>query len=292
MELFQIRYVLAAAETLNFTKAAERCNVSQPALTKGVRSLEQELDAPIFNREGKRISLSDFGRSILPTLRQMNDQAERAKSIAQDFRLLQKVPVRLGVLATVGSVRIARYLAAFQSTFQGVEVEVTEAAVNELLNRLEEGKIDLAIINPCEGVPDSFHSHQLYTENYVAVLPPDHRLAERNMIRLRDLSGEPCVDRLACEMREMFLSVCNEQGIEIYARFRSEREDWVQAMVLARVGIAVMPEYSVTIPDLLQRPIIEPAISRTIALVSVAGRPFSPATAAMVRTAQSFRWPG
>lgn len=292
MELYQIRYVLAAAETLNFTRAAERCNVSQPALTKAVKSLEEELRAPIFTREGKRVRLSEFGRSILPTLRQMQEQAERAKAIAQEYRLLDKVPVRLGVLGTIGSVRIARYLASFQSEFEGVEVEVAEAPLPELLNRLDNGSLDLAIVNPCEGVPASFHVHPLYSEKYVVVLPPDHPLAERNSVRLKDLSGQPYVDRLSCEMREMFAAVCKDQEVQLYARFRSAREDWVQAMVLARIGIAVMPEYSVTVPDLLQRPIVEPAIGRTIAMLSVPGRPFGHATAAMVRTAQSFKWPG
>ena len=292
MELFQIRYVLAAAETLNFTRAAERCNISQPALTKAVKSLEEELGARIFTREGKRVRLSEFGRSILPTLRQMQDQAERAKAIAQEHRLLDKVPVRLGVLATIGSVRIAHYLAAFQSSFEGVEVEVTEAPVPELLNRLDEGRLDLAIVNPCDGVPESFQAHPLYSEKYVAVLPPGDPLAKRNTVRLKDLSGRPYVDRLSCEMREMFGAVCKDHGVELYARFRSEREDWVQAMVLARIGIAVMPEYSVTIPDLLQRPITDPAISRTIALLSVPGRRFSQATEAFVRTAKAFSWPG
>lgn len=292
MELFQVRYVLAAAEILNFTRAAERCNVSQPALTKAVKTLEAELGAPIFTREGKRIRLSKFGRSILPTLRQMQDQAERAKSIAQEFRLLDKVPVRLGVLGSIGSVRIARYLAAFQSAFEGVEVEVSEAPLPQLLNRLDEGELDLVLANPFEGVPESFHVHPLYTEKYVAVLPPDHPLAERNTIQLRDLSGQPYVDRLSCKMREMFAAVCADHEVELYARFRSEREDWVQAMVLARIGIAVMPEYSVTVPDLLQRAIVDPAISRTIALINVPGRPFTQATAVMVRTAQAFKWPG
>ena len=292
MELYQIRYVLAAAETLNFTRAAERCNVSQPALTKGVKNLEEELRAPIFTRDGKRVRLSDFGRSILPTLRQMDEQAERAKAIADEYRLLDKVPVRLGVLGTIGSVRIARYLAAFQSEFDGVEAEVVEAPLPELLNRLDQGSLDLAIVNPCEGVPESFRVHPLYSEKYVVVLPPDHPLADHNTIRLEDLSGQSYVDRLSCEMREMFAALCKDREVQLYARFRSAREDWVQAMVLARIGIAVMPEYSVTVPDLLQRPITEPAIGRTIALLSVPGRPFSQATAAMMRTAQSFRWPG
>ena len=110
--------------------------------------------------------------------------------------------------------------------------------------------------------------------------------------KLKDLSGQPYVDRLSCEMREMFTGICKHEDVQLYARFRSEREDWVQAMVLARIGIAVMPEYSVTVPDLVQRPIVDPAISRTISLLSVPGRPFSQATAAMVRTAQAFKWPG
>lgn len=291
MELFQIRYVLAAAETLNFTKAAERCNISQPALTKAVKTLEEELGARIFTREGKRVRLSDFGRSILPTLRQMQDQAERAKAIAKEHRLLDKVPVRLGVLGTIGSVRIARYLADFQSSYEGVEVEVTEAPVPELLNRLDEGRLDLAIVNPCDGVPESFHAHLLYSEKYVAVLPPGDPLGERNSVGLKDLSGRAYVDRLSCEMREMFGAVCKDHNVQLYARFRSEREDWVQAMVLARIGIAVMPEYSVTVPDLLQRPITDPAINRTIALISVRGRRFSQATEALVRSAKTFSWP-
>jgi DNA-binding transcriptional LysR family regulator len=116
--------------------------------------------------------------------------------------------------------------------------------------------------------------------------------AKLNAVRLGDLSGEPYVDRLSCEMREMVMGVCRDNNVNLYARFRSEREDWVQAMVLARIGFAFMPECSVTLPELRQRPLIEPEVTRTISLVSVPGRKYSPATAAMVRAAQSFDWPG
>ena len=88
------------------------------------------------------------------------------------------------------------------------------------------------------------------------------------------------------------MQVCDDREVELYARFRSEREDWVQAMVLARIGFAVMPEYSViTLPGLLQRPLVEPEVERTIAPIAVPGRPFSPA-ASFVRAAQSVNWPG
>ena len=292
MEMSQIRYVLAAAKALNFTKAATECNVSQPALTKAIKTLEADLGAPLFHREGRRVLLSDFGKTMLPHLQNIVDEARVARTLADNFRLLDRVPVRVGVMSTVGHLRLSRFLATFQREYEGVEVAVTEASVADLKTALDDGDIDIAVMNALDDLGDAFHVHDLYRERYVVIFPPGHRLGALNAIKLSDLSGEPYVDRLACEMREMVVNVCKDMKVELYARFRSEREDWVQAMVLARIGFAFMPEYSVTLPELLQRPLVEPSLSRTISLVSVPGRPFSPAVSAMVRSARSFSWPG
>lgn len=292
MEMFQVKYVLAAARHLNFTKAAAHCNVSQPALTKAVKTLEAELGAQVFHREGKKIVLSDFGRSLLPHLQQILHGTEATRNLADNFRLLNNVPIRLGVMSTVGPVRLSRFLAKFQADHHGVEVAVTEASAEDLKRQLESAELDLAVLNAMDDARGSFTVQDLYNERYVVIFPPDHRLANLNAIKLSDLSGENYVDRLSCEMREMVMAVCAANNVTLYARFRSEREDWVQAMVLARIGFAFMPECSVTLPDLLQRPLTEPEVSRTISLLSVPGRPYSPASAAMVRAAQLFRWPG
>lgn len=292
MEMFQVRYVLAAARHLNFTKAAADCAVSQPALTKAIAAIETELGAQLFHRDGKRILVSDFGRSLLPHFMQIMEQAATTRTLADNFRLLNKVPVRLGVMSTIGPVRLARFLAKFQADFEGVEVEVTEAGVDDLQGRLENAEVDLAVLNALPRTREGFDVQALYDERYVVIFPPDHRLAKLNAVTLRDLSGEPYVDRLSCEMREIVMGVCRDHGVTLYARFRSQREDWVQAMVLGRIGFAFMPECSVTLPGLLQRPLIDPEVTRTISLVSVPGRRFSPATEAMVRAAQSFGWPG
>lgn len=292
MEIFQVKYVLAAARLLNFTKAAAFCNVSQPALTKAVKTLEAELGAQVFHREGKKILLSDFGRSVLPHLQQILHETEATRNLAENFRLLNDVPIRLGVMSTIGPVRLSRFLAKFQADHHGVEVAVTEASADDLRRQLEVAELDLAVLNALEDARGNFTVHDLYNERYVVVFPPGHRLANLNAVKLRDLSGEPYVDRLSCELREKVMAVCAANDVKLYARFRSEREDWVQAMVMARIGFAFMPECSVTLPDLLQRPLTEPEVSRTISLLSVPGRPYSPATAAMVRAAQTFRWPG
>ncbi len=292
MEMSQIRYVLAAAKHLNFTKAAAECNVSQPALTKGVKALEGELGSPVFHREGRRILLSDFGRTMLPHLQHIVDEAAAAQTLAQNFRLLEQVPIRLGIMSTVGHIRLARFLAQFEKNNGGLELGVSEAPIGELKDKLRNGEIDVAIMTLTDDLEAEYRTHHLYSERYVVVFPPEHRLGSSNAISLKDLSGENYVDRLACEMREMVMGVCESMNVELYARFRSEREDWVQAMVLAGIGFAFMPEYSVTLPGLLQRPLIEPTVERSVVAVTVPGRKFSPAVDALMRSTQSFAWPG
>lgn len=177
MEMSQVKYVLAVARELSFTKAAVACNVSQPALTKGVKTIEAELGAPLFHREGKRVLLSDFGRTILSHFQQIVEETETARTLADNFRLLNRVPVRLGVMSTVGPMRLSRFLAKFQNEFHGVEVAVSEVSADELKSLLEHGEIDLAILNALNGLRDIFNVHDLYKERYVVIFPPDHRLA-------------------------------------------------------------------------------------------------------------------
>ncbi|MFD1196253.1 LysR family transcriptional regulator [Seohaeicola saemankumensis] len=288
----QIRYVLAAAKHLNFTRAATECNVTQPALTKGIKALEEELGATLFHREGRRILLSEFGGSMLPHLQQIADEVDTARTIAQNFRLLEKVPVRLGVMSTLGHLRLARFLARFEKMHKGLELSVSEGSITDLTDRLNDGEIDIAIMTWTAPLAEAFRTHVLYAERYVVVFPPEHRLGKLNAVGLRDLSGEPYVDRLACEMREMVMAVCEDLDVALYARFRSEREDWVQAMVLAGIGFAFMPEYSVTLPGLLQRPLTEPSVERQVCTVTVPGRRHSPAVDAFLRATRSFAWPG
>ena len=292
MEMSQIRYVLSAAKHLNFTKAASECNVSQPALTKGVKALEADLGAAVFHREGRKILLSDFGRSMLPHLQHIVDEAAATQILAQNFRLLEKVPLRLGVLSTIGHVRLARFLAQFEKSNEGLELSVSEESAPELKDKLSEGEIDVAFMTVTEDLENEFRTRELYSERYVVVFPPEHRLGNLDAVSLEELSGERYVDRLACELREMVRSVCESKGVELYARFRSEREDWVQAMVAAGIGFAFMPEYSVTLPGLMQRPLVEPVVERRVAACTVPGRKHSPALDALMRASNSFTWPG
>jgi DNA-binding transcriptional LysR family regulator len=292
MEMHQVRYFIAAARSLSFTRAAEQCHVSQPALTAALKKLEADLGGPLFHREHNRLRLTELGRRMEPLLTEMLERADAARSAAESFRLLRQAPIRVGVMPTLGPVRLARFLSDFERAHPGIEVAIREGRPAELTAALEADESDAAILNPLDVPAEACRIEPLYTERYVVLLPPGHPLRERAALSLRDLSRQPYVDRLACEMRERVVAACGSLGVELYARYRSEREDWVQAMVAADLGFAFMPEHSITHPGAIQRALSDPAVERTIALATMPGRPHSPAVAAFIQAARRHRWLG
>lgn len=290
MEMHQVRYFLAAAREMSFTRAADACGVSQPALTTAIKKLEAQVEAPLFHRDGHKLVLTDVGRRLRPHFEAIAQETEAVAALARDFRLLNQVPLRLGVMTTVGPMALAGLLESFGRSAPGVEVAVRDGAPEALSALLDAGEIDAALLNPLQGLADAFHAEPLYTEAYIAVFPPGEA-PDGNGVGLRDLSGLPYVDRLACEMRELVTAACGEMAVSLYARLRTEREDWVQALVARGVGFAFMPEHAVTNPTLERRALVDPPVARTIALVTRRGRRHTPAMAAFVEAARAHRWP-
>ena len=292
MELQQIRYFLAIHEHGGFSRAAQDCDVSQPALTAAIKKLEAEIGAALFHREGKRLVLTELGRMVKPHLEQVLAGTHTAREIARNFTLLRQAPLRVGVMTTIGPVRVSRYFRRFHQTNPGVELTVRDALLPALLHDLEGGELDLAVLSTPQGLGDTFRSEPLYRERYVVVFPPGHRFERLNSITLADVSGEDYVDRLACELRESVMAACGQRKVELYATFRSEREDWIESMVLAGLGFAFMPEYSVRLSGLQQRPLADPPVERTVLIADVRGRQRSPATKLFVEGIRAYKWPG
>ena len=290
MELRQIRYFLAICEHGSFSRAAEACDLTQPALTKAIKGLEEEVGGAVFHREGRRLVLTELGRMMRPHLERLAGEQEAALTVAKNFRLLRQTPLRVGILPTIGPARIGGFLREFRDANPGVETAISEGSAESLSRRLEAAELDLAIANPAAGFGDGFRSEPLYPERYVVVFAPGHPFSRKDAIRLADVHQAHYVDRLACEMRETVMQVLGAREIELYAKFRSDREDWVQAMVLSGLGFAFMPEYSITASGLVSRPLIEPAVSREVHAIEVRGRPRPPAASRFLRALTGVRW--
>lgn len=272
-----MRYFLAVCEAKNFTRAAERCHVSQPALTAAIKKLEQELDGPLFVRERSGAKLTSLGVLVRPKFERIAARSVEVLDIAHDYRLLRNVPLRIGILHTIGPIRIATRLEAFRARAPGVELELEIGQRDALMRRLEEAELDIVIANAAQPEPDWLVRKPLYVERYVVVLPPGHGLAGQDEIRLGELGEEPYVDRLGCELRETVIAMCESRDVTLYATYRTDREAWIECLVRAGLGFAFMPEHSVVSSDTIRRPLRDPEVQREISLMRSADRPIEPA---------------
>lgn len=293
MEMHQIRYFLAVAEHLNFTKAADNCNVSQPSLTRAIKLLEEEFGGLLFHRERANTHLTDLGRTVRPHLQQIYDEAHTAKQRAQDLSRLKKASLKLGVMCTVAPTQLIDLFSAIQTRHDGIEIEMRDASARELEAMLLDGDLEVAIFcRPDREFDDRIHAMPLFKEQMMVVIPPNHALCAQPVIRVRDLNGMTYVNRTKCEFNGYAGQFFRAQGVECRTVYHSERDDWVMAMIRSGFGFGFMPQFSVTDPVVVARPLIEPDFWRTVCLCTVRGRPHSPAVGALVREAMRVPWFG
>lgn len=289
MEIHQIRYFLAAADALNFTRAAERCNVSVPSLTRAIRLLEDELGGELFRRERHLTHLTDLGRLMQQHLSVALDATELAQQEAAR-RVNADTHLKMGVVSTMPSRHLVSYLRALRSAGPDVRLQIWEANCEELSDALLKGELDIGILTLPE-YSDRLRPIALFRERYFVAFAKGHRYDAMETVPMREFEGEAYIKRLHCEFPSNFirLNVAKPyQGVD--TRYMSEREDWVQAMVSAGLGMTVMPEYLPIVDGIEMRLVTEPEVHRQISLVTVAGRRHTRPVAIAVRTAQTFNW--
>jgi LysR family transcriptional regulator, hydrogen peroxide-inducible genes activator len=290
MEMHEIKYFLAACGTLNFHRAAELSHVSQPALTRAMQKLEAELGGHLLHRERSQIRLTDFGRLMRSHLEQVLRQTDTAKVAAKSFLKLEAAPLTLGVMCTIGPLRFVGFLNNFREQHPGIEVSVIENVPGRLSQLLLAGTLDIALM----AQPDPFDARlnvaPIFWERFGLGFPVGHRFEQRNTLHVTDVRGENYLSRINCEYRDYLGELCSRHGVEIRRAYRSEREDWIMAMVAAGMGICFLPEFSAVHPGIQHRPVAEPEVVREVSLVSVAGRTFSPAVSAFVKAVREYDW--
>jgi DNA-binding transcriptional LysR family regulator len=291
MEIQEIRYFIALCDTLNFTRAAEYCNVSQPALTRAIQHLEGKLGGPLLHRERGNTHLTELGRIMQPYFRQVLEQMNEARQKARSFAKLDATTLTIGLMCTIGPHRLINLFSSFVRMHEGIEIYLKDAPASALEEYLAKGEIDVAIFCRPDDLSDRFHTLPLYRERFVVAIGPGHPLERANAVRIRDLHQQNYLARANCEYYEYLRGLREQIGhVELKRPYTSERDDWIQCMVLAGLGFTYIPEYAVTVPGILTRPLIDPEVYRTVSLVTVRGRPHSPAVGAFLREAKRYRW--
>lgn len=289
MELSQIRCFLALSETLNFTRAAEQCGISQPSLSRAIQKLEDEVGGKLIRRERGRTHLTEMGTLLVPRLKQALSLTETALSEAQEFSRISSTKLALGVMCTIGPNRMISLVDHMARKVPQLELTMRDAPGERLIEMLMSGEIDVALVGLPE-YPDVIKAEPLYSERFVISFPKGHRFAKNSTVPLCHLENEAYLERLNCEFDAYYEGIHGEFPYDLNIRFSSENEEWIQAMVLAGLGCAILPEFSVFQAGLQTRPITEPEMSRTISLATVRGRPHSESVALFSRLCQSLKW--
>lgn len=293
MEMHQIRYFLAAARERNFTKAANSCGVSAPSLLRAIRLLEGEFGGPLFNRERGNMHLTELGRIAAPHLEQILQEAEQAKSKAKTLLNLDQATLRIGMMCTIAPSHFVSLIEGFRARHPKIALEIVDASAHSLEASLHAGELEIAIYAlPGDAPNERFHALPLFQEAMVIAVSAKHPLAKKKKVELASLNGESYLERINCEFGEYAERFFEEQAVEGKTVYRSDRDDWVLAMVAAGLGYGFLPETSARYPGVVARRIVEPEIWRTVNLVTVRGRPHSPAVGAFVREVMRTHWRG
>ena len=291
MEMHQVRYFLAVSELRNFTRAAEACSVAQPSLTKAIKKLEEELGGELFHRERNKTHLTELGNLMKPHLETIFAASEAAKADANGFKSLEQAVINLGVMSTIGPAQMVDFFARLRQEIPTLDLNIHEAPGQDLVAMLTDGEIDVGLIG-LPALPDRLRAIPLYSERYTVAFAKGHRFERLNAVPVEALDGADYLKRIHCEFSDHFEELGGEPKFTVKVRYSSEREDWVQALVLAGLGCSIMPEFLPALPGIATRPVAEPEVSRTISLVTVAGRRHSPALDVMIRLARRYAWPG
>ena len=198
--------------------------------------------------------------------------------------------IRIGAMCTIGPTRMVGFLKRFRRDVPSVTLTIRDAPGLALVDLLLEGEIDAAFIG-LPDLPERLDAVPLFSEKYIVAFCPGHRFEGMDTVPLRELNTEDYLTRTNCEFPEHFNALgIPDPAADANVCYASEREDWIQAMILAGLGCAVMPEFLPTLPGIATRPLLDPEISRTIRLVTVAGRQHSPALRSFLTLARRHDW--
>ncbi|GAC1301584.1 MAG: LysR substrate-binding domain-containing protein [Steroidobacteraceae bacterium] len=272
MNLRDLKYLVALADTGHFGKAAERSFVSQPTLSVQLKKLETFLGVKLVERQPNNVQLTDVGRQVVIRARRMLDEGSEIIALARNNTDPLGGKLKLGLIPTIGPYVLPRVMQKLRKALPHLGLMLYEHQTEPLLKRLRDGEIDLGIM----ALPvyhDGLETRALYKEAFIVALPNDHALSAKATIKLQDLKGQTLLllEDGHC-LRDQALEVCSRIGIREAEDFRATSLETLRQMVIAGLGITLLPETAVESPfgsqrGLTIRQFAKPAPSRIVGAV-------------------------
>lgn len=271
MTLVELRYIVALATEGNFSRAADRCAVSQPSLSVAIARIEDELGVQLFERTKGHISPTDVGLKVIEQARHALDEAEKIRQIARYGRDQLAGPLRLGVIHTIGPYLLPQLIGALKKIAPAMPLAIEENMTASLADMLKEGEIDVAILAMPFDVP-GIELRPLYDETFVVVVPKGHSWETLPSITPEDITGEEVLMLKAGNcFRDQVLGACPQVSRPETDIRLGHSIGTLRSMVASGLGVSILPASAMQHPyanDLVSTvPFADPKPSRRIALV-------------------------
>lgn len=268
VQLQQLRYFVAVAETRHFTHAADNVGISQPSLSKQIHSLENDLGAPLFERSRGNVTLTAAGQALLPLATRILADVDTARREIQDLIGLRRGRVRLGAPPSLCVSLVPRLLRQFHDAHPGVDLHIEEGGSQDLVRNLCQGELDLAlIVVPDDGTDPGLEAEPLLRESLV-VASVDPLPTVDGQLRITDLRDQPLVMfRAGYDLRDATMEACRQAGFTPAFTVEGGEMDAVLSLVEAGLGVALVPGIVMAgRPSLRVTHLAPPGLARTIAL--------------------------
>ena len=290
MEMHQVRYFLAVARTLNFTRAADECNVAQPSLTRAIKLLEGELGGDLFRRERPRAILTPLGERMYPLLKQCYDSAQSARALAALIADGEVGALKIAVSSSIELGLILAQVNELRTNFSELELKILRGTGPQLVEYLKSGEAELAISAAMGEAWDRLDRWKLFDEPFDMVFSRMHRLANHETITLEDLKLERFLLRSHCEKGPELAELLKTKGLNADHRHEISSDQDLLALLDANIGIGFLPR-TVNAPQTVVRtPVKEIALGRTVCLYGVAGRQRSPVASTFMKMLRAANW--
>jgi DNA-binding transcriptional LysR family regulator len=256
MEMHQVRYFLAVARVLNFTRAADECNVTQPSLTRAIKQLEAELGGDLFRRERPAAQLTELGQRMHPLLRQCYEAANGARELASSFKSGEVGALRIALTHSVDLSLLIPHLGQVKRLFNRLEFRFLRGNSREVAEFLKKGEAELGIAAEISEEWDRLDTWPLFTENFQLVINRNHPLAAHEKIDFGDLRTEQLLSRNYCEHAARVNSSLREHGLDVDRSHEIASERDLIELLEADIGVALVPD-TASIPPTLKRATVE-----------------------------------
>jgi DNA-binding transcriptional LysR family regulator len=289
MDLRQLEYFVAVAETANFTRAAERVHISQSGVSAQIRQLERQLGQPLFDRSGKTVRLTEAGAVVLPHARAALAAAAGISQVVDELAGLVHGHVSVGMITACAIVDLFDQLADFHRKHPGIDITLSEDTSDRLLDAVLDGRLDMALVGLAGASPTGIESQAILAdEPLVAAVAHGDRLAGRKTIPLQALQERAlvCLPR-GTGVRTAFDDACAARGLQPRVALEASAPHVVAGLAMRGLGVAILSEsMAAHQSELHSMTITEPRLRSRLELISKSDGVTTPAAGALIAHAK------